>query len=264
MKQYYTIGEFSQLFGLNIQTLYYYDQIGLLKPTRRNPNNGRRYYAFDQVYRLASIRFMRKIDCSIDQIQSFLTTTDYRESLDSLKEHSAAMRKQWQELLFIDSIIQRKIQFVENKLKTLDTTEVCIRSFPPRKYFPLGTEEGLYIHDSFYYYPTIAFYQQGIKYFGAYLDGPFSKDEGNTSLFDPAQVRTIPGGQYLCAYHVGPYEQVEAREQQIRSQWSHLKLSDELLNFNIIDQFIDNDPNKYITEMQIPILEHSLPEQEAP
>lgn len=253
MKQYYTVGEFSKLFGINIQTLYYYDQIGLLKPNKRDPKNGRRYYAFDQVYRLASIRFMRKIDCSIDQIQDFLGESDYHRSLDSLKEHSTQMRKQWQELLFIDSIIQRKVKFVEERLKTVQQDAVTIQSFPQRRYLPLGSEERLYFHDSFYHYPTIVFYQNGTKSFGAYLDGPFSRDESMSGFVDPAEVRVIPAGQYLCAYHIGPYEKVAEREAEIRSQWAHLPLSDQLINFNIIDQFIDSNQDHYITEMQIPI-----------
>ncbi len=261
MKQYYTVGEFSRLFGINTQTLYYYDQIGLLKPNRRDPNNGRRYYAFDQVYRLASIRFMRKIDCSIEQIQDFLGETDYHNSLESLKQHSSQMRKRWQELLLIDSIIQRKVQFVEERLKTVHENEVTIQTFPDRRYFLLGSEERLYFHDSFYHYPTIAFYQNGIKSFGAYLDGPFSGDETISGLVDPSEVRTIPAGQYLCAYHVGPYEKVAEREAEIRSQWAHLPLSDQVINFNIIDQFVDSDQNHYITEMQIPILTEPKPEE---
>lgn len=254
MKQYYTVGEFSKLFGINIQTLYYYDQIGLLKPDKRDPNNGRRYYAFDQVYRLASIRFMRKIDCSLDQIQTFLGETDYHHSLESLKEHSAKMRKQWQELLFIDSIIQRKVKFVEERLKTVQKDAVTLQTFSERRYLPLGSEDRLYFHDSFYYYPTIAFYQNGIKSFGAYLDGPFSSDETTLGFVDPSEVQVIPSGQYLCAYHVGPYAEVATREAALRKHWAHLPLSDQLINFNIIDQFVDSNQNHYITEMQIPIL----------
>lgn len=255
MKEYYTIGEFSKLFGINIQTLYYYDQIGLLKPTMRNEQNGRRYYAFDQIYQLASIRFMRKLDCSIDQIQEFSANTDYRQSLDSLREHSQKMREHWEELLRIDSIIQRKISFVEERMKNLDTDAVTIRKFPKRRYLPLGGEEQLYYDDSFYHYPTIAFYHPDGKSFGAYLDGPFSDIESLPRTLPVDKICEIPAGKYLCAYHIGPYSRVQESAQKLREEYRHLPLSSEMINFNIIDQFVARNPQKYITEMQIPLVD---------
>lgn len=255
MKEYYTIGEFSKLFGINIQTLYYYDQIGLLKPTMRNEQNGRRYYAFDQIYQLASIRFMRKLDCSITQIQEFSANSDYRQSLDSLRAHSKQMREHWENLLLIDNIIQRKIAFVEERMKDLDTDAITIQTFPDRRYFPLGGEEQLYYDDSFYHYPTIAFYRPDGKSFGAYLDGPFSGVEAAVHTIPEAQIRVIPAGKYLCAYHVGPYETVAQSAEMLRKQYAHLRLSPEMINFNIIDQFVDRNQENYITEMQILIEE---------
>ena len=32
MKEYFSIGELAELFGLNIQTLYYYDSVGIFSP----------------------------------------------------------------------------------------------------------------------------------------------------------------------------------------------------------------------------------------
>ena len=49
MKEYFSIGELAELFGLNIQTLYYYDSVGIFSPRERNEKNGRRKYEFDQI-----------------------------------------------------------------------------------------------------------------------------------------------------------------------------------------------------------------------
>ena len=37
MKAYLTVGEMGQMFGLNVQTLHYYDKIGLFCPQMRIP-----------------------------------------------------------------------------------------------------------------------------------------------------------------------------------------------------------------------------------
>ena len=256
-KEYYSIGEFSELFGINIQTLYYYDHIGILKPRFRNPQNGRRQYSFDQIYKLASIRFMRKLDYSIDQIKEFTEITDYKESLERLRMHSENMREQWKKLLLIDNIIQRKIHFVEHHMQELDAASITIQEFPERRYFELGSEgdvEGVYIHDSFYYYPTIVIYRSGKPFFGAYLDEIFDEIDPLPQDPDSTEVQIIPAGKYVCAYHVGPYPTIEDTVDRIKNRYPHLHLSSDWVTINIIDQFVDNNSDNYITGVQIQIL----------
>ena len=253
-KEHYSIGEFSKLFGINIQTLYYYDQIGILKPDARNPQNGRRQYAFDQIYKLASIRFMRKLDYSIDQIKEFSTITDYKESLEQLRMHSVKMREQWQNLLLIDTIIQRKIHFVEHCMQQLDVNAMTVQELPARRYLPLGGEDGVSEDDTFYYSPTIVFYRGGRKIFGAYLDEQFDGIAPLNLTPDSKPAQIIPAGKYICAYHTGPYTTIEETFEKIKKRYAHLHLADEWITINIIDQFVDNNRENYITGVQIQIL----------
>ena len=37
-KEYLNVNELATLFGLNVQTLHYYDKIGILKPSYRDPD----------------------------------------------------------------------------------------------------------------------------------------------------------------------------------------------------------------------------------
>ena len=242
------------MFGINIQTLHYYDQIGVLKPALRNPDNGRRYYSFDQVYKLSAIRFMRKLDCSMDQIKAYGEITDYTESLNILRMHSQKMREQWKNLLLMDNIIQRKISFVENAMQEIDVHSVTVQEYPERSYLPLGGEGDIYYHDSFYHYPTIVFYRGGKNFFGAYLDLQVDGAESSVSMIVPDERKAIPAGQFVCGYHVGPYTTLHHTASALREQFSNFQLEDEWVTFNIIDQFVENDPEKYITGVQIRIV----------
>ena len=47
MKEYLSIGELANIFGMDVQLLRYYDARGILVPSVRNESNGRRYYHFD-------------------------------------------------------------------------------------------------------------------------------------------------------------------------------------------------------------------------
>ena len=95
-KEYLNVNELATLFGLNVQTLHYYDKIGILKPSYRDPKNGYRKYRFDQTYKLASIRYMRKLGYSIEAVRDFQDTKSPDEALKRLKERSAAIHAQWE------------------------------------------------------------------------------------------------------------------------------------------------------------------------
>ena len=169
-KEYLNVNELATLFGLNVQTLHYYDKIGILKPSYRDPKNGYRKYRFDQTYKLASIRYMRKLGYSIEAVRDFQDTKSPDEALKRLKERSAAIHAQWEEMMRIDHAILRKIQFIEDSKAGIDYENIQVVKYPERKYIPIGAEEELYAGESFYFYPTIVFYGEKSKEFGALTD----------------------------------------------------------------------------------------------
>jgi DNA-binding transcriptional MerR regulator len=255
MKKTLSIGEMSSLFQINVQTLHYYDSIGLFVPAERDPETGHRKYKFDQVYKLASIRYMRKLGYSLRQIKKYMDSNlDFK--LDHLKEQSRVLRKKWEDLINIDTAIQRKISFIEKETTNIQLDQVTVKEFPQRKYIPIGEEEVLYGNEYFYFYPTIAFYEHDLKYFGAYLFYE-ENDEIEDIYVDTEEiaVSVIPAGKYFCCYHLGPYEKILETTQELRQSAASLKLAENSINFNIIDQFVEKDSEKYITEIQIPIME---------
>lgn len=257
MKEFLNIGEMAEIFGIGVQTLHYYDSIQLFQPSARDPKTGYRKYRFDQVYQMASIRYMRKMGYSLEAIKDILDSRNPEDTIDLLKKQSGALREKWMELMQIDEAIQRKIHFIERKRLKLNTEAIDIRWFPERYYIPLGNEENLYMNDSFYLYPTIAFYEHDLKYFGAYLDLSLDGLNVTEAGIDPQITQIIPSGNYLVAYHVGPYERVEERVRQLRDQFQHKQLSVCAINFNIIDQFVEQNNENYITEIEIQIFDES-------
>lgn len=251
MKDFLSIGEMSVLFGLNVQTLYYYDSIQLFCPRYRDPKTGRRRYEFDQIYELATICYMRKLGYSLEEIVNQRKTQHVEPTLRSLRQRSEELHRQWQELFAIDEAIQRKIRFIEEEKEGIRLGETEIRSYGVRKYIAIGDEEMLYRHNSFYFFPTIAFYEAGKKRFGAYL---YPDEQQIPELALKEEILEIPAGDYLCTYHPGPYEKVPETIRRLRASHPELLLDDVAINFNILDQFVENDSANYITHMQIRIL----------
>lgn len=255
MQEYLSIGEISRLFHLNKQTLQYYDREEIFSPKYRNPSNNYRMYRFDQVYRLALICYLRKIGFSIAQIKNYLNLADSQSAIRELKNQSQQLKQQYQQVLSMDHVLQRKLNFVEQKLQTLKPGQEEIRTYPQRKYLPLGEEGMLYYNEVFYFYPTIAFVQRDpdtgehTRSFGAYLE---PEDVVPVNFID--KIGTIPSQRFLCASYVGPYEEVIRFSAALRQQHPELHLANHSFHFNIIDQFIASDSKKYLTEVQIPIL----------
>ena len=253
MKKYLSVGDLAHTFGLDVQTLHYYDSIGLFQPEIREEKTRYRKYRFDQIYQLASIRYLRKMGYSLDNIQEYLDTRNPDNTLALLNKRSEELHRQWAQLMRIDDALQRKIQFVNRQKGQLDLESVQVQWFDERTYIPIGSEEILYLEDSFYFYPTIAFYEGDLKYFGAYLYEPTDEDTVAQPTVHPANASVIKAGHYLVGYHLGPYETIQQTILSMRQTHTELALGARVINFNIIDQFLERDRARYITQIQIPI-----------
>ena len=169
MKEFLTIGELANIFNMDVQLLRHYDTKGLLVPQVRNSENNRRFYHFDQVYPLATIRYLRRLDYSLAQIKAFLHSNGLRDNLQMLSQQAQQLRRQCDELNATIQIIQQKVEFIEREQAASQRDKFYVRSFPRRAFLHIGEEINLFTHELFYFYPTVGFYQGQRKWFGAYL-----------------------------------------------------------------------------------------------
>lgn len=255
MKLYLSISEIAQMFDLNRQTLHFYDKKDLFVPEYRDEKTGYRKYSFDQIANLALICYLRKIGFSIDKIKVIMNSKDIDSTIKQFKVQSEILKKQYQEILNTDSIIQRKLNFVESRLKDMEIKKIQIKCCPKRAYISLGQEKILYSNDTFYFFPTIAFYNYNIeleKYqttFGAYIEPEIIVQQQYKH-----NIKIIEEQRFLCFYHKGSYDDILKNIMGIRKKYSDLELSIDFMCMNIVDQFLERDNEKFITEVQIPIL----------
>lgn len=105
----YTVNRLAQVSGVSKRTLRYYDEIGLLRPERVNPN-GYRIYGQMQVDLLQQILFYRELGLPLEEIREIVKNPGFdREK--ALEEHLTAL-------------LQKKRQteiLISNVRKTLDS-----------------------------------------------------------------------------------------------------------------------------------------------
>ena len=73
------IKEFAGLTGVSVRTLHYYDEIGLLKPSFVDEQNGYRFYDENSLERMQEILFYRELDFSLKSIAELLASPNYNK-----------------------------------------------------------------------------------------------------------------------------------------------------------------------------------------
>lgn len=90
-----TVKQVSELTGVSVRTLQYYDNIGLLSPAERT-EAGYRLYSEDQLARLQEILLFRELEFPLKEIRKIMSSPNYdrklalkqqRELLTLRKEH---------------------------------------------------------------------------------------------------------------------------------------------------------------------------------
>ncbi|MGN0637875.1 MAG: MerR family transcriptional regulator [Huintestinicola sp.] len=71
------IREFAKLTGVSVRTLHYYDEIGLLKPSYVDEQNGYRFYDEQSLQRMQEILFYRELDFPLKSISDILSSPEY-------------------------------------------------------------------------------------------------------------------------------------------------------------------------------------------
>ncbi len=110
MKNYLTISDFASLRNININSLRYYERIGLLSPTFIDEETNYRYYSPDQLSLLDIILLCIDLEVPLKDLTEYDTDSIVRDAalLDSYKE-----------------IADRKIRDIQNGFKKMEYIQRC-------------------------------------------------------------------------------------------------------------------------------------------
>jgi len=103
------IREFAELTGVSVRTLHYYDEIGLLKPSFVDEQNGYRFYDARCLERMQVILFYRELDFPLKEIGGILSAPDY--------DKQAALKEQKRLLTLKKERLERLITALDSAMK---------------------------------------------------------------------------------------------------------------------------------------------------
>ena len=118
-----TVKEVSRLSGVSVRTLHYYDEIGLLSPTKTT-QAGYRLYDDAALSRLRQILFFRELDFPLKEIGEILSDPSFDET-KALKNHRALLCLKQQRLERLIDLVDRILKG-ENiqDMKPFDQSEI--------------------------------------------------------------------------------------------------------------------------------------------
>lgn len=114
----YSIKKFSKMAGVTSRTLRYYDEIGILKPSRVN-SSGYRIYGEKEVDLLQQILFYRELGVDLNSIKNIVYSPNFDEK-NALRLHHEQLMKKREELNKIIANVEKTIQYKEGRIDMSD------------------------------------------------------------------------------------------------------------------------------------------------
>ncbi|GAK42208.1 BmrR [Paenibacillus sp. TCA20] len=124
MKQLYSVGETAQLNNISVQTLRYYDKIGIFKPHHIDPDNGYRYYHIRQFFYLDIIKYLKQIQTPLDDIKSIVSTSCTPEVMQAfLDEQEKVIDHEIEKLQRSRRLLLRRKEQLKEQLEICERNE---------------------------------------------------------------------------------------------------------------------------------------------
>ncbi len=109
----FTVKQLSKLAGITPRALHYYDEIGLLKPSRIG-SNGYRYYGEEALLRLQQILFYRQLEMPLENIKEIMGRRDF-DVLNALESHKEQLSKRIAKMERLISSVDDTILHIKGK-----------------------------------------------------------------------------------------------------------------------------------------------------
>lgn len=109
----FKVKQLAQMAGVTARTLRYYDEIGLLKPSR-GLDNGYRAYQEADLLRLQQILFYRELGMPLERIGEIMGRPDFNV-LRALESHRAELRQQVTRLERLLATVEETIGYIQGE-----------------------------------------------------------------------------------------------------------------------------------------------------
>ncbi|MGF7056904.1 MerR family transcriptional regulator [Brassicibacter mesophilus] len=272
MKDKLSIGEFAKLINITTETLRYYDRINLLKPIKIDPKTGYRYYSILQYEKLGTIKELRQLGMSIDEIKKYFNNRNLKQSVNILKDKHDELIKKIKELQKLEKSIKEKIKHLQDISQVSDFERTVIKEIEEREIVTYDKSIKNEIDLNYAYLelentlkeiaPIVASNRYGAiikqediglkKYQESVVIFLFIKDKEN---IDENHIKKIHKGTYACMYYKGNIWDIEVHFKKMIEyiKKEGYRVYGDILQIVQIDISVTDKKEEELFEIQIPI-----------
>lgn len=264
MEKYFKIGEISRLYHIGVDSLRYYEKIGVIAP--RRAESGYRLYSVHDIWRLNVIRELRELNFSMEEIKDYLNCHTVDSTLHLLEQEQEKIRLKMQMLLELQDNVRQRMQTIR-RAQERPLHEITAKYYPPRRCFSIS--EGYTNEDEMdvlikrlLNIDQDRFYVIGSNQIGTVISLEEAKKTGallyqSVFIMDERGKDSLAGGMYLSVSYRGRYDQsADWIRALLRYARKHqLQPAGDLLEILWVDIHTTSDIAERITELQLPVEE---------
>ena len=142
MEQYFLISEFAKLRGININSLRYYEKIGILKPAYIDEKTNYRYYSAEQLVLLNKIILCIQLGISLKEMATYMDENGDLQSQKLLEQGKIVAQNRIREMESNLKYIETSLKNIEENKKFKDKEGRYYRTFDERKVITTKRFEG--------------------------------------------------------------------------------------------------------------------------
>ncbi|MEG1458780.1 MAG: MerR family transcriptional regulator [Acetivibrio sp.] len=265
--KYLTTGEFAKIMNVTKNTLFHYDKIGLFSPEIKLQNEYR-YYSFYQMEIFDVILILKDLGMSLADIKNYIDNRSMESILELLdKEEEIILGK-------IKKLKKQKIWIQEQRknmkeLYKINLHQVSIQEIPEQYYFLEHSESTDDLDFSFKIGEMLKKYNTaGLSagYKVGYLQ--YNENIANGNYLDCHDVilvmkqksdgfdyKTLQGGTYVTAYHLGHWNQIGETYEKIKAyiKSRHLHVDTRYFEISVVDKLLVEEYEDYVTQILVQI-----------
>lgn len=260
MRKYFRIGEISRLYHIGVDSLRYYEELGLIHPARGE--SGYRMYSVGDIWRLNVIRELRELDFSMERIRQYLDCHTVDTTLELLQEEQIMLRQKLECLQKTQANVARRMEILR-QAKNRPLEHITVEEYERRRFFSIheGYAEE---HEMDVLIKRLVnmdqehFYVIGNNQIGTLISRHAAEKTGKLQyesvfLMDEAGAGILPSGTYLTVSYQGPYEQSEVWVRRLLDYardngWTPMG---DILEILWVDIHTSERVEEHITELQL-------------
>lgn len=273
LNKYFNTGEFAKLCNIKKQTLFHYDDIGLLSPEIKT-ENGYRYYSVQQFEVFNVILVLKELKMPLKEIKAYLDNKT-PDALIKLFEHKITeVHKEIDHLTKIQKFMETKIN-ITKKACSIDYSKITLEVLKEEKLVLSRSIQNLSYKD---YLKAVSEHMEYCNLHhldtGHSISVMISKknvldgvNENYSYVYTKlvsnknAKVKSIftkPKGLYAVAYHVGSYTTIDKTYKRILAflTEANLNIGDYAYEEYVLDETTMKGYDNYVTQILVEVDGH--------